>query len=404
MSGFDRLGRELERSAERGPTSSRWRRAGNAGGVAAIAAALATVAVIAVGAVALLHGRAARSTSAPGSSSYTQAAPGAQVAAWTRLLKCPTARRANKLTLPQALFGAPKLSNAAPDPRLVARLAVLRGPWTAADEAPAAKCQGFDGFLGQTIDIRYVRYVGPGLEGGQVFLVPGTVRQPPLPPLPRPARLRFGSLSPDVCLITVGGRGPSNPRCTPLTLIEHPFPVVIGTFPLPAAPMPLAQALGVCDAIPSKHPAERARCIARTRHSRFTRPLPIVDTGVVRDGIASVDVYAGAGHPSRRILPDIRVKNNVYAFVPTGYPVGLLSRLGFRDTQGRPIPTTPFPVVTGRIVSTAGRANIPLLGARGVGVPTASATVTGTIAPAPTPRPSPPPSSASPRTGARHRR
>lgn len=368
MSGFDRLGRELEDAAERGKSSAWPQRAGNAGGAAAIVAALATVAVIAFGAVVLLHGRSGHSTSA-GSSSYTQGAPGAQVAAWTRLLRCSNPTTASRLSLPGATVA---LSNAAPDPRLVARLGVLRGPWTAADEAPSAKCQGFDAFLGQTLDIRYVRYVGPGVRGGQVFLVPGTVRLSPLDRV-HLSRAQRRSLSTDVCLINIGGPAPRDTPCMPLSQIEHPLPVAIGAFPIPVPPrLSLAQARRLCETAFSKHPAERARCISANRHIRYAapRPQPIVNAVVVHDGIASVDVYSGIGHPAKRLLFDVPVHNNVYAFVPFPHASGLLT-LVFRDARGRVIPTAPIRVGTGKVVSTTGlvlrppgipgRANIPLI-------------------------------------------
>src|SRR5580658_4712360 len=124
MSGFDRLGRELESAAAR-ERRSRWPR--NAGGAVVIAGGVAAVAVVAVAAVVFLHGRTAPGrTGSSGAGATAQPAPAAQATAWAHLLRC---RSVNNVAT---------TSKGAPSRALVAALSVLRAPWTTADAVPAA--------------------------------------------------------------------------------------------------------------------------------------------------------------------------------------------------------------------------------------------------------------------------
>ncbi|HEY5318926.1 MAG TPA: hypothetical protein VIJ20_13135 [Solirubrobacteraceae bacterium] len=360
MSGFDRLGRELEHAAEHGRAAAWSRRAGSAGAMAAIAASIATVAVVAVGAVVLLGAHRTRPASTAGTT-YSQAAPGAQVAAWARLLSCPPAGEGKN----------PVMSDAAPDRRLVAALGVLQGPWTAVDAAPAGTCRSVASVSdAHTLDIRYVRYVGPGLRGGQVFLVPETVALPREPSTHAYAKSR-ASLSELACLLTIGGPSPSSTACTPLAFIDRPLSLAIGLPTLPAR-ITLAVARHEC-AVAFKRAAARVRCVHQARNFHYPAPKPQIVTGVVRDGVVSVDVYAGIGHAKRLVLTGVPVEHNVYAFQTTPALTGPLT-LVFRDAGGQALPITPI------------------------------RTGTGTITAVTTPLPAPPRSSASPRTGAPRRR
>lgn len=141
------------------------------------------------------------------------------------------------------------------------------------------------------LDVRYVRYIGPGLRGGQVFLVPGTVRL--LRPAPRPAlRPRsHGVLSAVACVVDIGGPAPFSTVCTPLAYLEHPAGFAIA--PLPLTRLPVSTLHRLC-ARAYKRTAERARCVTQGRKLRFGTNEPQVITGVVSDGIATVDVYGAA--------------------------------------------------------------------------------------------------------------
>ena len=246
MTGFDRLGRELESAAERERDTPWARRRRSAGGAAVIVAGFAAVVVVAVVAVALLHGPAAssRTGSSTPVGSPAQPAPAAQAAAWARLLGCagaghgtPAAKSATtSRAAPDPL--STSISDAAPDPRLVAALGILRGPWTAADALPAGTtCKSVSAlFTAQRLDFRYVRYVGPGLRGGEVFLVPGRLTIN----LPSPVKnfpLTHGSQLSTACLFTVGAHGQaSTPTIGACQLLEEIDRPASETFALAAPP------------------------------------------------------------------------------------------------------------------------------------------------------------------------
>jgi hypothetical protein len=343
MSGFDQLGRELELAADRGRASLWSRRAAGAGGAAAIAAALATVVVIVVGALALLGHTGHPSSSGQAAAGPTaQPAPAAQGAAWARLLAACAAPAASG----HGVSHAPVATDAAPDPRLVAALGVLRAPWTSADAVPAARSRSCPNRPQlsplQTIDVRYVRYVGPGVHGGQVFLVPGAFVLPNLvgvkskPPEPRSV--------PMACLITIGAP-PVIPACSPVTQVEHPLPTVLGILVPPR--IPLATARRIC-AVHGLSATARATCVKNTTHPRTPALLSQtrVAGGIVHDGIATVDVYARAGHGRDGFLTSVPVRNNVFAFVPGPRANGIMI-LRFKDASGLPVSATPLHTYTG---------------------------------------------------------
>jgi hypothetical protein len=342
MSGFDQLGRELDLAADRGRASLWSRRAAGAGGAAAIAVALATVGVIVVGALALLGHTARVGHVAAGPAA--QPAPAAQGAAWARLLVTCAPPAAGK-----GVGYGPVASDAAPDPRLVAALGVLRGPWTSADAAPAAPTRGCPNTSPlspvQTIDVRYVRYVGPGLHGGQVFLAPGKLV---LPKLPGVKRVPFAGRSIAMaCLITIGTPS-ATPACSPLTQVERPLAAALGILAPPR--IPSATARRMCAKLAA---GARAICVKLTTHP--AKPVPAafmhVATGVVRDGIATVDVYARAGHGNPRLLMTVPIHNNVFAFQPGPRAYGILT-LRFKDASGRAVSATPLHTITGTSNST----------------------------------------------------
>jgi hypothetical protein len=305
--------------------------------VAAIAASLATVAVIAVGAVVLLHGRSGGTAPTP-AGSYAQPAPAAQAAAWARLLSC--ARPPSGL--PKGLVQAPIVNGAAPNPRLVDALGVLRSPWTAADAAPTVKClSGPPLFVAGRVDARYVRYVGPGPRGGTIFLVPAAF-VPTL--LPHDARhgVPRGSWLTLACLFTVGGSPPGVDGCTPLPQIERPVGALIAAIAPPRIPLSIARRL--CALHTSG--AARARCISANRRVHVPVPPPHLVSGVVRDGIATLDVYAHTRQGERLVLTGVPIHANVYAFESGGAGTGTLT-LVFKDGAGRAVPTMPVHIAVG---------------------------------------------------------
>jgi hypothetical protein len=370
MNGFDRLERELELAAKRQRSASRWRRARGAGGAVAIALALGSVAVIAVGAIVLLHGRRAMTPTRAGSP-----ASQAQGAAWARALACDAPN------VPLKQFGFPAASAAAPDSRLVAALGVLRSPWSTADAAPRAGCAhtgpALLSFVGR-VNVRYVRYVGPGPRGGSMFLVPSSAIQAPrlalagTPALRKIAVLARPTHSPLACVVTLGGGSPSPPGCSSLETIRRPLSVV---FAPPVRPLyiPLRIARRLCShasrpMLVKLHIRSRvvAACVAGLTRPLAVRLPPEAIAGVVRDGIATVDVYAGSGSRRRLVLADVPVRDNVYAFATGGRVTGELE-LVFKDTAGRSVPTTaiqvgklgPFPML--------GRAALPAPGPGAIG-------------------------------------
>jgi hypothetical protein len=394
MSGFERLGRELESAASARRPVPWSRRAAGAGGAVAIAAALATVAVVVVGALVLLHGRHAPAHVAAASA---QPAPAAQAAAWARALSCPRQRPSTATVLDPA----PVMTGAAPDPQLVTALGVLGGAWTSADAAPSGTCVlSSPLYPAGAIDDRYIRYVGPGLQGGNVFVVPATgyalprdlsntnklaleilAHARPLGRAPNAAkRLALArqllksrlNRQPLACLITIGGRSPSTGlglACLQLQVIEHP----LGTeFALRAAafpPITPSAARRVCAHLTAAQGVEvtakqHAVCLHALLHHPVPtpqpQPQPQVISGLVGNAIATVDVYATTG--ARRLLTTVTVRNNVYSFLSGGEVTGKL-RLVFKDSGGGVIRSTPVHFMTaGAVVSTssAAPANIPL--------------------------------------------
>jgi hypothetical protein len=344
MSGFDQLGRELELAADQGRTSLWSRRAAGAGGAAAIAVALATVGVIVVGALALLRHTPRVGHVAAGPTA--QPAPAAQGAAWARLLVTCWPPAAG-----HGVLHAPVASDAAPDPRLVAALGVLRGPWTSADAAPAAPTRGCPNTSPlsplQIIDVRYVRYVGPGIGGGQVFLAAGEFVLPKLPGVKaKPFEPRSIAMA---CLITIG-TPLVTPACSTVTQVEHPLAAVLGMLVPPRIPSAVVRR--VC-AFPQLSAAADANCVKNVTDPRTPVPLnpTPVAAGVVHDGIATVDVYVRAGHGRYRFLTSVPVHNNVFAFVPGPRANGIMM-LHFKDASGRPVTAAPLHTITGTSNST----------------------------------------------------
>jgi hypothetical protein len=142
-------------------------------------------------------------------------------------------------------------------------------------------------------------------------------------------------------LITIGGN-PVSQACTSLRQIEHPLAGVLGLLLPP--PMPLGGARRTCDIL---NPPARAACVKRMTHPDFRLSRPRVDAGVVRDGIASVDVYRPAGHGKARLLMTIPVQTNVFAFVPGPRAYGALT-VRFKDAGGRPVSATPLHMGTSK--------------------------------------------------------
>jgi hypothetical protein len=336
MSGFDRLGQELESAAQRRREPWWARHPRHAGGTAVIVAGLATVAVIAVAAVALLHGRTA--SSPIGSATPTaaaQPAPAAQAAAWARLLKCAPAGKRPRTV--------PATTNAAPSSAIVSALGVLRAPWVPADEVPAgARCQAsLTSLLSGKVDIRYVRYIGPGVHGGEVYLVPIEHIVPKLRGLTAYAPLPHDALE-SACLFTVGSRSSSSSvqGCTLLVEIERPASAAVA--PLPFTPPSRAVLRRLCEHEEGLDATERKKCLAEAKKiTRRTIAAPSqVIAGVVRDGITSVDVYASGKHASRLLLANVPIHDNVYTFQSGGAVTGLLS-LVFKSASGQTVQTTP---------------------------------------------------------------
>jgi hypothetical protein len=389
MSGFDRLGRELESAAERERETQWARRRRSAGGAAVIVAGLATVVVVAVVAVALLHSHAASSPtgSSTPAGSPAQPAPAAQAAAWARLLRCPGQRHGNKLAKSTIISGA------APDPELVAALGVLRAPWTAADAPPAGTtCKSVSAlFTVQRLDFRYVRYVGPGLRGGEVFLVPGSltfsVQRATLPrrtkkniPLPH------GSQFSTACVFTVGASAttstPTLGGCQLLEQIDRPASKMFALTTPP--PIPVSVRRVACTR--AEPAASRAKCLATPPTIGFPA-LHQVFSGVVRDGIVSLDVYARV-KGVRKLVLDAPVHNNVYSFQTGGAVNGVLS-LVFKDASGQTVQTTPSYTGTSNSVVVTTTAITGTIVAKPVTTPTPvfppkpTRTVTGTAIPLP---------------------
>jgi len=339
----------------------------------AIAAVIATVVVVTVGAVVLLHGRRAPIHAAVSS----QPAPAADAAAWARIVSCSQQRGSTIDT-----------TDASPDPRLLAALGVLRGPWSPADAAPARACKaGTQLFPDSRIDVRYVRYVGPGVRGGSVFLVPGTWTLPRLPkgaPVSVLARLNHEPLA---CLITIGAKsaGGSEPptACSMLPQIERPAGATYALSASASTPRAITTTVArrLCGQLTKHAPVkltqrEFAACVHEMVHPHVFPVPPQVISGVVRDGIATVDVYARGG---RRLLTAVRVQDNVFSFLSGGAIAGDLT-LVFKESDGHAVRTTPVhfgivntssSVVTSKQPSVAGTSS-PSPALSGTGIPSGS--------------------------------
>jgi hypothetical protein len=242
-------------------------------------------------------------------------------------------------------------SDAAPDPRLVAALGVLRGPWTSADAAPVLAPRGCPNTSPlsplQIIDVRYVRYVGPGIGGGQVFLAPGAFVLPKIPGVKRlPLEPRSIAMA---CLITIG-TPLVIPACLPVTQVEHPLAAVLGVLAPPRVPVVVARR--IC-AFPRLSARARANCVKNVTHPHVpvTSSPTLVAAGIVHDGVATVDVYVRAGHGRDRLLTSVAIHNNVFAFEPGPRAYGVLT-LRFKDAGGRPVSAAPLHTYTGTSNST----------------------------------------------------
>lgn len=204
----------------------------------------------------------------------------------------------------------PVVTAAPPDQRLLRLLAVFRRPPQAADRTAAARCAS----LSSGVPLRYVRYVGRGLLGGEIFAVPhphSTFVEPGIPASSPVGRLLA---EPAVCLETVGAPPISGQigGCTPLSQIRHPAGFGAGEiFPGIGGPQAFA----------------RAGVPPDLRHGSLLG-------GVVRDGITTVDVYDRA----RRVLT-VRARNNaVYFHVNHSAPAAVYMRLVFKDRNGHVVP------------------------------------------------------------------
>jgi hypothetical protein len=281
---------------------------------------------------------------------------------------------------------------------------VLGGAWTSADAAPSGTCVlSSPLYPAGAIDDRYIRYVGPGLEGGKVFVVPATgfalpgalsntnklalqilARARPVGRTPnaakrlalarRLAKLTRLNRQPVACLITIGGRSPSTVlACSQLELLEHPLG---GGYALSSAafpPISPSAARRICAHITAAPGVEvtakpRAVCLHALLYHRVPgpqpkpQPQPQVISGLVGNAIATVDVYAATEH--RRLLTTVTVRNNVYSLLSGGKVTGQL-RLVFKDSGGGTIRSTPIhfgTATSGAVVNTssAAPANIPL--------------------------------------------
>jgi hypothetical protein len=217
-----------------------------------------------------------------------------------------TGAQATSHALPQTANEANRTSaGSRPDRRLVLLLAVFRRPPDAADRSPGA----LKAAAATHTDPRYVRYVGRGLLGGRIFLYPvSDIRDP--------ANTHRGGEDPGVCLITVSGLPVAGQigGCMSLRDIRKPtshwgageiFPGPQGSQVFDKAGIPL-----------------------RLRHGSLLG-------GVVRDGIATVDVY-----DRDRVALVVHVDNNAaYFHVNHSAPAAVYMRLVFKDAHGHIVPT-----------------------------------------------------------------
>lgn len=223
------------------------------------------------------------------------------------VISTPNAPRATGNAHPQTAKEANHTSaGPRPDRRLVALLAVFRRPPNAADRSPGA----LKAAAATHSDPMYVRYVGRGLLGGRVFLYPvSDIRDPS-------HTQRQGGEDPGVCLITVGGLPVAGQigGCTSLRDIRKP------TIHWSAGEiLPGPQGSQVFD---------RAGIPPGLRHGSLLG-------GVVRDGIATVDVY-----DRDRVTLVVHVHHNAaYFHVNHSAPAAAYMRLVFKDAHGHIVPS-----------------------------------------------------------------
>lgn len=193
-----------------------------------------------------------------------------------------------------------------PDGRLVSLLAVFRRAPDAADQSPGALRVA----AATHTDPRYVRDVGRGLLGGRIFLYPvSDIRDPA-------NTQRQRGEDPGVCLITVGGLAVAGQigGCTALRDIRKPTAHWSAGEILPGP-----QGSQVFD---------KAGIPPRLRHGSLLG-------GVVRDGIATIDVY-----DRDRVALVVHVHHNAaYFHVNHSAPAAVYMRLVFKDAQGHIVPT-----------------------------------------------------------------
>ena len=192
------------------------------------------------------------------------------------------------------------------DPRLRALVAVFRRAPSAADRSAMATCAAVE----SGVPLRFVRYVGRGILGGEMFVFP--VPRGARPSGPASGGVSDGELA--ACLITVGGLPVAGQidGCASLSDIRRPpdhwtaaeiFPGIGGPGVFVKAGVP-----------------------PRLRHGSLLG-------SVVRDQIATVDVY-----DRNRIVLVVRVHGNAaYFHVAHSAPAAVHMRLVFRDSRGRVI-------------------------------------------------------------------
>ena len=187
-----------------------------------------------------------------------------------------------------------------PDPLILKEVAVLRQPAGGHDESLAA-CQASvmlpsDPQYVMRADPAYVRYAGPGVLGGQVFVyaLPGVPRAIAYKGMPSDSTLAHIETQPSVCLLTLGGPPASLGGCTNLQALQS----AIAGFGAAQIPGTSTSTMG----------------------------------GVVRDGITAVAVY---DHDKR--IMTVPVHNNVVQFiVDHNAPAAVYLKLVYLAANGRP--------------------------------------------------------------------
>jgi hypothetical protein len=195
----------------------------------------------------------------------------------------------------------------------------------------------------------------------------GAIKNFPLKDFPFP----HGSQLSTVCLFTVGASAPTINACQLLEEIDRP---ASATFALTAPPqIPRSLLRMVC----ARVVALRAKCLD-TQRKVGSAAIDQVISGVVRDGITSLDVYARV-KGVRKLLLDVPVHNNVYSFRTGGAVSGPLS-LVFRNAGGQAVQTTPTMTGTikGTVIGTTTPMPVPTL-------PRLARSVKGTAIPLPSP-------------------